>query len=127
MSKLIKIATATDKASLSFKENLNFFLNSLNLKIIHLSSDLSQNNLLIQINDLIIDREIKFAIFFAQNGLDISIKANRNHKIKALWCDRKEILLMAKQDNLDANILILPSNIISKFDAMECIKIFSEF
>ncbi|MDR1609561.1 MAG: RpiB/LacA/LacB family sugar-phosphate isomerase [Holosporales bacterium] len=65
-----------------------------------------------------------FGVLICNSGVGMAIAANKLHGIRAVFCDRLDIVKLAREHN-DANVICLGSAFTSAEYAVQCIDLFA--
>ena len=123
----MKIAIGNDHAGTDYKNEIEKFLISKNIKVVNFGTN---NNESVDYADHIhpVAKQVAFdkadmGIIICGSGNGANMTANKHQKIRSALCWNKEIAQLARTHN-DANILSIPARFVSLKESLEMVAVF---
>ena len=125
--RLERIILASDHAGFNLKEVIKKFLIKKRKKVLDLGTD-NTNSVDYPdygkiLGESVRDKKVALGIAICGSGIGMSIAANKIKGIRAALCSTEEMAKLSRNHN-DANILALGARLISKENAISCLKVF---
>jgi ribose 5-phosphate isomerase B len=125
----MKIAIGNDHAGTEYKFAIIEMLENMGHEVINFGTDTEESvdypDHIHPVASAVENKEAELGIILCGSGNGAAITANKHQGVRAALCWSRELVELARQHN-DANILSLPARFISKYQALEYVKVFLE-
>ncbi len=125
----MKIAIGNDHAGTEYKFAIVEMLQNLGHQIVNFGTDTNDSvdypDYIHPVANAVESGQVDCGIILCGSGNGAAITANKHQGVRAALCWNKELVELARQHN-DANILSLPARFISKYQALEFVRVFLE-
>ncbi len=125
----MKIAIGNDHAGTEYKFAILEMLNKMGHEVINFGTDTDKSvdypDHIHPVAIAVENKEVDLGIILCGSGNGAAITANKHQGVRAALCWSRELVELARLHN-DANILSLPARFISKYQALEYVKVFLE-
>ncbi len=125
----MKIAIGNDHAGTEYKFAIVEMLNKMGHEVINFGTDTDESvdypDHIHPVAIAVENKEVDYGIILCGSGNGAAITANKHQGVRAALCWSRELVELARLHN-DANILSLPARFISKYQALEYVKVFLE-
>jgi len=125
----MKIAIGNDHAGAEYKFAIVEMLQNLGHQIVNFGTDTNDSvdypDYIHPVANAVESGQVDCGIILCGSGNGAAITANKHQGVRAALCWNKELVELARQHN-DANILSLPARFISKYQALEFVRVFLE-
>ncbi len=123
----MKIAIGNDHAGTEYKFAIMEELKEMGHEVVNFGTDSTESvdypDYIHPVAFAVENNEADFGIILCGSGNGAAITANKHQGVRAALCWSRELVELARQHN-DANILSLPARFISKYQALEYVKVF---
>jgi len=125
----MKIAIGNDHAGTEYKFAIIDMLTQEGIEVVNFGTDTNQSvdypDFIHPVAFAVENKEVDFGIILCGSGNGAAITANKHQGVRAALCWSRELVELARQHN-NANVLSLPARFISKYQALEYVKVFLE-